>query len=84
MVDNEELDIEEVMVKLNRIENKIKFEAFGKTTKKEIVSRKEQTRPNGLAQTRLRKQIRPSCLLTNRASWLNMRWKRPVSVAKAR
>ena len=34
VVENEELDIEEVVEKFERIENKIKFEAFGKTSRK--------------------------------------------------
>ena len=46
VVDNEDLDIEEVMAKLDKIETKIKFEAFGKTTKKEMVSKKVKAKPN--------------------------------------
>ena len=40
MIEDEELDIEEVMDRLEKFENKIKFTAFGKTSKKASVPKK--------------------------------------------
>ena len=47
VVENEELDIEEVMEKFERIEKKIKFEAFGKTSKKVKVLKKDEPKKDG-------------------------------------
>ena len=44
VLNNEELDIEEVMEKVKRIENKIKFESFGKTTRNQKVTSKVVSR----------------------------------------
>ena len=41
IIENEQLDIEEVVEKFERIENKIKFEAFGKTSRKVKVPKKD-------------------------------------------
>ena len=40
VIEDEELDIEEVMDRLEKFENKIKFTAFGKTSKKASVPKK--------------------------------------------
>ena len=47
IIENEELDIEEVVEKLERIESKVKFEAFGKTSRKVKVPKKDVPRKDG-------------------------------------
>ena len=41
IIENEQLDIKEVVEKFERIEDKIKFEAFGKTSRKVKVPKKD-------------------------------------------
>ena len=47
IIENEQLDIEEVVEKFERIENKIKFEAFGKMSRKVKVPKKDVPKKDG-------------------------------------
>ena len=57
VVQDETLDMEEVMEKVEKIDNRIKFNAFGKTSKKVTVSRKEDPKKDWADDTEKAKEL---------------------------
>ena len=57
VIQDEMLDMEEVMERLEKINNKIKFNAFGKTSKKGKVSKKEEPKKDGSEESDKAKEL---------------------------